>query len=230
MKVLLNALAAIRQYLQQFFARTVKPLKQFITNLIQSFMKPLQIFPIHQFQLGMPPELEDNILHLLAERVVAVDQHSTEHIVWCGVQRIEILLIFAIQLVYIPCFTCVETGQTLQQFSYFLDLISKFISLSLAVRKVGIGPQRLDGNSPYTQKLMRIHSNDELWRLLAQEQLPQSISNINANDEQLFFAHFDAFVPAKWAKIYLSFRASLNSLIRERTVWWMEKSKCISKS
>lgn len=98
MKVLLYTFSTISKNFQKFFTRTVETLKKIIAYLIKSFMKPTQLIFIAILNSFFILKFTQNGQNLLTETIIAINKHSTKHIVRSSIQGKEVLFIFTVKL------------------------------------------------------------------------------------------------------------------------------------
>ena len=97
-EVFFHTFSAVCQDLQELFSRTIKPLEEISAHLREGLAEPPEFIFGSSFDLIFLVELLTNELHLLAQSVVTVDEHATEHVVGGGIKGVKILLVLSIEL------------------------------------------------------------------------------------------------------------------------------------
>ena len=121
-EILLDTFSAIGQNFKQLFPRAVESLKKIFAHLSESCTKPFEFLFGWAGDKGLLFEFLANDLHLLAKGVVAVDKHSAEHVVGGCIERIEILLVLPVKLVYQLFLRAEQVIELDEYLVYFLDL------------------------------------------------------------------------------------------------------------
>lgn len=135
-EVLFYAFPAVGQDLKQFFSGAVEPLKQVSAHFRKSFAQPPKLILPRIFDLIFLVELFAHRLHLLAQSVVLVNQHPTEHVVGGSVQRIEVLLVFAVELAQLLLLGLEQLGKPNQDLINGLYLVVSIVLSPALVRKI----------------------------------------------------------------------------------------------